>query len=82
MSFFQASQCEAGEEGEKLFYKGKLYSTNSNQREIRLAREAWAELINSKYRNQEKETEYLSDSVKVRLEEKGLSRDVLDVIDW
>lgn len=79
---FQASQCEAGEEGEKLFYKGKLYSTNSNQREIRLAREAWAELINSKYRNQETETEYLSDSVKVRLEEKGLSRDVLDVIDW
>ncbi|PFX12821.1 Polyamine oxidase 3, partial [Stylophora pistillata] len=75
-----ASQCKAGEEGEKLYYKGKLYSPNSNQREIKLAREAWAELINSKYRNQEQETE--PDSVKVRLEEKGLSRDVLDVIDW
>lgn len=75
-------QASAGEEGEKIFYKGKLYSLSSDQQEIRLAREAWAELINSKYKNQEKESESASDSVKVRLEEKGLSRDVMDIVDW
>lgn len=78
----QASQCKDEEEGEKIFYKGKLHSLSSDQPEIKSAREAWTEIINNKYRMQDREPESVSDSLTVRLEEKGLSRDVLDVIDW
>ncbi|XP_078349624.1 putative flavin-containing monoamine oxidase A [Oculina patagonica] len=76
------SQCKDEEEGEKIYYKGKLYSLSSDQPEIKSAREAWTEIINSKYRHQDSEPGSVSDSLKVRLEEKGLSRDVLDVMDW
>lgn len=78
----QAAQCKDEEEGSKIYYKGKLYSLSSDQPDIVLAREAWTEIINSQYRNQDKEPGSESDSVKVRLEQKGLSRDVLDVTDW
>lgn len=78
----QAAQCKDEEEGSKIYYKGKLYSLSSDQPDIVLAREAWTEIINNQYRNQDKEPGSESDSVKVRLEQKGLSRDVLDVIDW
>ena len=80
LHLLQAAQCKDEEEGTKIYYKGKLYSLSSDQPEITLAREAWTEIINSKYRSQDNESE--SDSLKIRLEEKGLSRDVLDVIDW
>ena len=78
----QASQCEDEEEGTKIYYKGKLHSLSSDQPEIKSARETWAEIINSNYRKQDSEPGSASDSLKVRLEEKGLSRDVMDVIDW
>ena len=78
----QAAQCEDKEEGTKIYYKGKLYSVSSDQPDIVLAREAWTEIINDKYKSQGNESGSESDSMKNRLEEKGLSRDVLDIVDW
>ena len=77
----QSSQCE-DEESTKIYYKGKLHSLSSDQPEIKQARDTWSEVINSKYTCRDDEGESVSDSVQIRLEEKGLSRDVLDVIDW
>ncbi|KAJ7383974.1 hypothetical protein OS493_024664 [Desmophyllum pertusum] len=75
-----SSHCE-DEESTKIYYKGKLHSLSSDQPEIKQARDTWSEIINSKYRCtcQDDEGESVSDSVQIRLEEKGLSRDVLDV---
>lgn len=78
----QAAQCKDKKEGSKIYYKGELHSLSSDQPDIVLAREAWTEIINSKYKSQDNEPGSESDSLKIRLEEKGLSRDVLDVIDW
>ena len=78
----QAAQCEDKEEGTKIYYKGKLHSVSSDQPDIVLAREAWTEIINDKYKSQGNESGSESDSMKIRLEEKGLSRDVLDIVDW
>ena len=80
--FLQASHCKDEEEGTKIYYKGELHSLSSDQPEIKSARETWAEIINSKFRHQDSEPGSVSDSMKERLEEKGLSRNVLDVIDW
>lgn len=76
----QAAQCEDEEEDTKIYYKGKLHSLSNDQPDIVLARDAWTEIINSKYKSQGNESE--SDSMKIRLEEKGLSRDVMDIVDW
>ena len=78
----QAAQSKDEEEGTKIYYKGTLHSLSSDQPDIVLAREAWTEIINNKYRSQGSEAGSESDSVRIRLEEKGLSRDVLDIIDW
>ena len=77
----QESQCE-DEEGEKLYYKGKLYPLSSDQPEIKAARESWHEIINSRYKSQGSEGEFLSDSLKVRLQDKGLAQEVLDIIEY
>ena len=78
----QAAQSEDEEEGEKIYYKGKFYSLSSNQREIKVARDTWEEIISSRYNHQGNEDGSLSDSLYDRLQDKGLSQDVLDIIDY
>ena len=78
----QAAQSEDEEEGEKIYYKGKFYSLSSNQPEIKVARDTWEEIISSRYNHQGNEDGSLSDSLYDRFHDKGLSQDVLDIIDY
>ena len=78
----QAAECEDGKEGEKIYYKGKLYSLSTDQPEIKAARETWDEIINSRYKCQDSEGESLSDTLKIRLQDKGLTQEVLDIIEY
>jgi len=77
-----AAECEDGKEGEKIYYKGKLYSLSTDQPEIKAARETWDEIINSRYKCQDSEGESLSDTLKIRLQDKGLTQEVLDIIEY
>ena len=77
----QAAQSE-DEEGENIYYKGKFYSLSSNQPEIKVARDTWEEIISSRYNHQGNKDGSLSDSLNDRLQDKGLSQDVLDIIDY
>ena len=77
----QAAQSE-DEEGENIYYKGKFYSLSSNQSEIKVARDTWEEIISSRYNHQGNKDGSLSDSLNDRLQDKGLSQDVLDIIDY
>lgn len=54
----------------------------SDQPEIKAAREIWDEIISSTSKSQECESVSLSDSLLVRLQDKGLSQDILDVIEY
>ena len=78
----QAAQSEEEEEGEKIYYKGEFYSLSSNQPEIKVAKDTWEEIVSSKYNHQDNEDGSLSDSLNDRLHDKGLSQDVLDIIDY
>ena len=78
----QAAQSEDEEEGEKIYYKGKFYSLSSKQPEIKVARDTWEEIISSRYNHQGNEDGSLSDSLYDRFQDKGLSQDVLDIIDY
>ena len=78
----QAAQSEDEEEGEKIYYKGKFYSLSSNQPKIKVVRDRWKEITRSGYNHQGNEDGSLSDSLNDRLQDKGLSQDVLDIIDY
>ena len=54
----------------------------SDHPEIRAARESWDEIINSRFKCQDSEALSLSDSLMMRLQDKGLSQDVLDIIEY
>ena len=82
MHTLQEAQGEDDGEGEKIYYKGKLYSLSSDQPEIKAARESWDEIINSKHKCQGSEAGSMSDSLKSRLQDKGLSQEVLGIIEY
>ena len=50
--------------------------------QIKVARDTWEEIISSRYNHQGNEDGSLSDSLNDRLQDKGLSQDVLDIIDY
>ena len=54
----------------------------SDHPEIRAARDSWDEIINNRFKCQDSQAPSLSDSLMARLQEKGLSQDVLDIIEY
>ena len=66
-----------------IYYKGKLHLESSKEPDIQAAKEAWSQVIGLGFEHQQPHSSSSpgSDLLKVRLQQKGFSEDVLKVVD-